>query len=148
MDVSTNGILYFGIELGDEEDVCFPWDDFVDEENDIYVDDYVAHKLGVDEPDIPYEGNEELYSKFWEEKSAAIKATGCEVDYHGSSACVMYYVTLTAKHFTAHRGYPTEIKPEDLVVTDEQKEQLKKFCEIIGVEWKEPKWMLASYWSE
>ena len=148
MGVSTNGILYFGIELGDEEDVCFPWDDFVDKDNDIYVDDYIAMKLGVTEPDVPYEGNEALFSKCWEDKRKAIKATGCEVNYHGSSACVMYYVTLTAKHLEARRGYPEAVTEEFLKVTDEQKEQLKKFCAIIGVEWKEPKWMLASYWSD
>lgn len=142
MGTSTDGILFFGIDLGEDEDDSFPWqgEDW---------EDFAADKLGVSRPEVPWEGNEDVFRKYWKEKAEAIEALECEIGTHCSDSYPCYFVAPKKKVLVAARGYPLEVTKDFLDVdvrNTEISESLKNFCELMEIPWQEPKWHLASYW--
>ncbi len=67
-----------------------------------------------------------------------------EVVNYCSGDCPMY--VLAVKHIECSRGYPQEIDPALLEVTDDDKQRLRDFLERFDIEADEPKWWLTSYW--
>jgi len=144
MGVSTDAILFFGIDLGENNE--FPW---IDEEDGADVESFIAAKLGVSRPDCEYEGNEKLFSDYWNKRREVMRNLGCDVGWHCSGSYPMCFVCLEKFNFSACRGYPQIIDPAVMqTVSAEDIQKLKDFCELIEVEWQEPKWQLASYWGE
>ena len=118
MGTSTDAILFYGIDLGED---------------------------GLDSI---YESNKDLYDAIQDcslpdEMVEKLKDNLCEIGYHCSGECPMYYIFASKER--AWRGYPQEI--ENLDVDLIWNDQLKEFCEVIGIEYQKPKWYLASYWS-
>jgi hypothetical protein len=144
MGTSTDGILFFGIDLGE----CgFLWEEWLEENETDDIDMYVAFRLGVKEPQCEYsEATKSEYNKYFGAKRAVLKESGCSIEYHCSYDYPMFYVCLSDKRKRASRGYPEAIDKEFLRVTNEDVEKLKTFCEKVGIEWQEPSWMLTSLW--
>lgn len=129
MGVSTNGILVFGIELGEElpeflEDFDDTWWDFTDSISGVADDD----------------------SERWEKRRDFRDNFPVELVSHCSYEYPMYILAVNGTEITASRGSPEVIDPASLVVSPEKIEELRKFCEEYGIEWEEPKWYLCSMW--
>ena len=139
MGVSTDGILFFGIDLDEEGSLDVPWagDDW---------EEFVAKKLGVFPPDVPFEGNENVFREYWNKKAEVLKTLGCDMRYHCSDSCACLFVAPEDKILIASRGYPKRVTGALLDVDGKHVEKLKKFCELLELPWSEPKWQLASYW--
>jgi hypothetical protein len=144
MGVTTDAILFFGIDLGEDEGE-FAW---LDSEKDLDASDYIAEKMGVPRPDCEYSGNEQLYSAYWKKKREIMEQLGCDIDYHCTSELPLYYVYLTDFIITANRGYPEKVSQVTVRYPSEENiEKLKRFCELCDIDWEQPSWHLASYWS-
>ena len=97
--------------------------------------------------------NKDRLDKFYKDKKDFLKKLQQDVELgrHCSGDYPMYYISIEEAHHQAGRGYPTELAPEDLVVSVEKRAEwdarLKAFCEMAGIEIPEKfGWFLVSYW--
>lgn len=146
MGQSTDGILTFGIDLGEYKDFMAGWD--------YEWEEFIYAISGL--PSYGEEGYVSGSIDKW------LKSAGVELVQYCSCDYPMYILAVYGTETTVvSRGYTEEIDPADLVITDEQKLRLKAFFEqYINVEhpdddenyyedppeWVEPKWLLASNW--
>jgi hypothetical protein len=146
MGVSTNAILFWGIELGEENPL--------EEDPDAGADDtdaaamYALKKEGLKEPEEEFSHEDEkilnLYKDYWDKRNKIHDAAGCEHDIHCSCDYPMHYAAVTESVTTARRGSPEEIT--SLVEGHDWREKLRDYCETLGIPWQEPKWWLVSLW--
>ena len=94
--------------------------------------------------DFDWPDDEDAFKTYWQAKDDAIKTTGCELVWHCSTSCPMWAVAVTDSVLTAIRGCPEEVTSLD--VGPGWEERLRAFCELLGIEWKRPGWLLVSYW--
>lgn len=127
MGQSTDGILVFGIDLGED------MPEFLEEHENDWWSFMDAISGLADHPDY------EKRRKFREEHGADL-VSYCSYDYP------MYILAINGTERRVKRGYITEIDPESLTVPQEKIDALKKFCEEYDIEWHEPKWLLVSMW--
>jgi len=70
----------------------------------------------------------------------------CEMFSHCHGDCPMWIAKpKSIEHKYAWRGYPVEVHSYELTVSVTDDDNLRKFCEKLGVEYTEPKWWLCSY---
>lgn len=143
MSTSTNGILVYGFLVGDEEE---PPDWLIpDEDGDREFDTFVAAKLGVSAPSVPFEGNEAAYKAYWDAKRKMLQTVAVDLVMHCSCDCPMYILGVKASKRTAYRGTPValdqSIQSEPAWATE-----LADFCKQMGIPYSEPQWWLASLW--
>lgn len=127
MGTSTNAIIAFGFQLGEEGETPPFLQSEEDEEFDF--DEIRARELGVTEK---YPTREQL------------AAHPADLVWHCSSDYPMYFLAVNGTQVEAYGGCPKSFKlPE---ISEEQIAALKAWCEKNGVEWQEPAWHLMSYW--
>lgn len=154
MGQSTDALLFWGL-CSDEEE-CH-WRNIgrdpdeagyyrPDEEDEDYFDwePIYASKMGLDEPPDSYEDHKDEYRTYREKRESLIEEAGCSIRMHCHDEFSMPLVAVSDSLTCANRGYPKEIK--SMEVGEDWEAKLKKFCEIMGIKWAEPKWWLASYW--
>jgi hypothetical protein len=142
MGTSTDGLLFWGITLDEDER---PWlSEDHEEDEDFDPEDMIARHLGLEEPGEYPLPNKEAWTEYWARKNEALKTFQVELDSHCSGEYPIYFITLKQHHYRAARGYPKEIDPAKLVVTPGEIERLKEGCRIFNIPWVEPKWFLAS----
>lgn len=124
MGVSTDGILVFGIDLGEE----LP--EFLEEFEDVWWD-FTNSISGETE----YEKRSEFRKNY-----PLDLVTYCSHEYP------MYILAINGTETNVSRGYTEEIDPDDMKVPEDKIAALKAFCEEYDIEWQEPKWLLASMW--
>jgi hypothetical protein len=152
MGVSTDGQICYGIAF--EGDFEFPWNDYDDIDEwwicgvhkfkpsfEIYDENggYINGKCPAD-ADI---------SKYYGEKHdfAQNHPMPVELVMHCSYDYPMYILAVQGSRLRNSRGYPVGFSPDNLVVSDESKAALLKFCADFGIECEgEPKWLLTSMW--
>lgn len=148
MGVSTDGILFFGIEIGDHK----PWGDDDDDWEDV-----VAKAAGIEKPADAYpdEGDHSLEAEairvkcnaWFVAKWKAVEAFwSVDVGFHCSSDDPMWYVAVKRLRWIARRGYPEKI-PSDLGnPTSTEMNDMRRLVGILGCKWEEPTWWLVSLW--
>jgi len=162
MGVSTDGQLSFGIAF--EEEYCFPWDE-EKWEGDI-GDWWVCGICGYKPPFELYNSDggyvngerppEEKLSEYYDHRSKFEANNPMPVNpvMHCSYDYPMYIIAVNGTESSNSRGYPTEVNPDSMVVTDEQIRVLVDFCtkycqpqdEYTERPNMEPKWYLTSLW--
>lgn len=154
MGVSTDGQICFGIAFENGQE--FPWDSS-EYDGDIEtwwicaVHEYQSpfeiynnnggYLGGVKPPD---ERINEYYQAERDFKSA--HSLPVELVYHCSGDCPMYILAVPRTIKKAARGYPEEIKPGEMIVTQDECGLLVEFCETHGIEAEVPRWWLTSMW--
>lgn len=139
MGMSSDGILVFGIDLGENPKFLF------DEENEEHMDiDGFIDKIS----DI----NEYNYEKSKEAKAKL----GIDMTLYCSYECPMYILAVPGTETNVSRGSVEVIDPDKMKISQEQLDKLKAFFDtyVVGpdVEYDEydykptfdPKWLLAS----
>jgi hypothetical protein len=141
MGVSTNAILVFGVELG--EDVP---ESLLGEDGSFDFEDILAADAGLFEPIC---GTENLSTPYWEAKRKAVAEAPVELVWHCSGEYPMYILGVPGTEKTANRGHPRTVTPSDFATpSDEKIEAFKKWCEDHDIVLEaEPAWLLCSYWS-
>lgn len=124
MGVSTNGILAFGIDFEEE----------VEAECITEFEDWLLEQSGGE-----YGSPEH---KMMEDECPVEVVRHCSGDYP------MHIVAVSGKVFEARRGYPEDIDPKELEITDLQVAAFKEWLTEQGIDIKdeEPKWLLCSMW--
>lgn len=140
MGVSTDGILFYGYDLGNEEE---GWKLLNVEEN--------GYLHGVDWYDLAGEYPRNDFAEAANSRLFAVKSSSqVEVDSHCSSESPMYY--LCAERIEAARGYPQEV---DFVLLERRRieegwdAKLKEALDALGItpDPSRARWLLASDWS-
>lgn len=126
MGISSDGILVFGIDLGEEQPEfmgeCDGFDDYMDSQNGLPQWGEVGHD--------------------WDATHAFRNSYPASMTLHCSYDYPMHILAVPGTETTAYRGSPKEI--EFLSVSDEKVDAFKAWCVEHGIEDPEPKWLLAS----
>ena len=154
MGVSTDGQICFGIAFEDEME--FPWD------SDEYDGDIEGWWIcAVNEYRSPFEiynsdgeylggikPSDERINEHYRAKRVFKNAHPLPVElvHHCSGDYPMYILAIPRTVKKASRGYPEEINPSEMVVTQDECNLLIEFCEIHGIEAEAPRWWLTSMW--
>lgn len=127
MGVSTNAILAFGFDLGEELPDAFTADE------DEYFDwwEWICKHLGIEDEDYAV-------------RQAAIKAFPMDMITYCSNEYPMYFIAVSGTKQTTRRGDVDEV--EFTSVSADEIQALREFCDKTGIEWQEPRWRLMSYW--
>ena len=140
MGVSTDAILCWGIHLPDEEDreddVIPPW---VDGD----MDGVLCEKMSGPKPP-PESKTDDDRKAYWKTRSDFLKGINVEVFSHCSGDYPMYIIAITESKTVASRGYPETIKSLRHGMKWDQ--QLRAVCDVLGIKWEPPKWILCSDW--
>lgn len=148
MGTSTDGILAYGFDLG--EDYGFEWDDesprpvWVDSDEYEAAENVLLAADGFTEPEPDFNDDREGWLAWSSRRDEAIKALGVEIVYHCSDECSMHI--LAAKHFRNSRGFAVEV---DFDLPENADERLAWAVEVLGLDKfkdEEPRWLLASWW--
>ena len=139
MGQSTDGILFYGVELGEPYEVKTA-------SNEDWIFDHwawsnrYAERKGI----VQQEG--ESREDFYDRKTKTIEASGCEVGTHCSGDCPMLYVSV--KEFIARQGDPDKLNAKDFVPLPDAEEKLRAFFEVMGLVFDpaDVSWYLVSYW--
>jgi hypothetical protein len=132
MGISTDAILFYGIDLGEDEYECLE-----DEWEKYYVNKIgVYHEHGDNCIQARYE--------FWNKKRDAVRKSECTIGTYCSYDDPMHYVALKKTHVQVWRGYVKVIK--DLHVPPGTDARIREFCELMGIKYEQPKWMMVSLW--
>lgn len=144
MGISTDGLLIFGFDLGEE----FPKGIYGSEEEYEDCEDHNLEDVIADKAGLKYrEDFTDEEAKVYFAKKRDLEATcPISIEYHCSYECPMYIIAIRGAKFSAHRGYPLELDQSLLTVSPEKIAAAKAWCESNGIEWQEPKWLLASLW--
>jgi len=138
MGQSTNAIMAFGIDLGEELPDSFHAHD--DEDDGFESEHFLACDFCIEIPEWTPETNTE----YWKAKWTAIAAIPIELIEHCSSEYPMYFLAVRGTKQTALRGHTVDADQRD--IEPSEIDALRAFCERHGVEWKEPKWQIFSMW--
>jgi hypothetical protein len=158
MGVSTDAYLFWGfsgddytcwanIGLSYDDPAYAPEGDEADALDD--WEEIYAERKGVLLPTMPFSKEpevEKVYHAFWDAKHRLIKECGCKIDYHCHSNYGIPFVAISDSITCACRGEPKEIIL--LEIKPEWEMKLREFCDVMGIQWQEPKWWLASYWGQ
>jgi hypothetical protein len=126
MGISSDGMLYFGFTVGDE-DSSPEWMEEYEE-----FEDFLCAKAGLP-TDSP-----------WQVKSNLVEACPASLEWYCSYEYPMYILAVRGASFRVNRGYVEEIAPADLVVNPERIQAFKTWCETNDIPYEEPKWLLCS----
>lgn len=137
MGISSDGILFFGIDLGVDEDMESPWND--GDWEDIYYEK-MREKFPGKYPEKNYIDKDKSKAFFVAKKE--LEDNGCIIGIHCSFEYSMLYVAVTESVVNAHRGYPEEVKSFE--VKPDWIQKIKDFCELMDIKYEEPKWILTS----
>lgn len=138
MGESPQGFVFWGIplpvdEYGEASDN--PWDGTPMDDREWY-----ASKLGIVKPDKPYKGGDPDYAAYWHASHEAAEASPCaiqEAGYQGFEVSVaLVKASLVQVEWSEVKPFPTEVQPE-------WEEQLRHYCDLMGIEWKQPGWHIA-----
>lgn len=121
MGVSTNAYLYYGFDFFDVEEPADDVPDWMASESR-EIDSVIRDRFGGKLPD------------------------NIRVSLHGSHDCLIWYVCIKESLKIASRGYPLVIQPSELRDMICWSLDLKEFCNKVGIPWKKPQWVLASWW--
>lgn len=162
MGVSTDGQLCYGVPF--PEGFEFPWEKYSEEKWWRKINGYKPPFMLYNEDGEYLSGvkpPEALVDQYYEHQNEWDKANPfpVEVVNYCSDDCPMYMLAVKESVKNNSRGYPEEINPAELTVTDEQKKVLLNFIENYIKEKVdeyaedysdklslEPKWYLSSYW--
>lgn len=143
MGVSTDAILAFGFDLGDDEDVSLA-ERFGADSEDFDFGDWIAAQAGAVYPEGHSGIESPEYTAYWETRQAAIEACPVEVITHCSYDYPMYFLAVRGTESRAWRGHPQAVTTGE--VAPEKVAAMREFCEKHGIEWKEPRWHIFSLW--
>ena len=126
MGVSTDAYLFYGFTIYDAEE-----------------------GIGTPPQWEPQEDGEDPNWSNWEyycdaATVARLKDLKIMIGYHCHSDYPIYFICPKETWVFASRGYPVGIKSLNVPVGAHTR--LRQACELLGIEFQQPKWIMASYW--
>lgn len=147
MDASAD--IWFGFPLKE-----LPWRDYDRDDEDDNEDDDAEERLyrllGLTDEDFPDynttdDAGRKLYSDLREKQREAVDAQTCSlsVDYAGGEEPV-YYVECKRAGVHAWWDAPTKFDPTSFGDEDAMCEEIREFCNFMGIPLQEPGWYLSA----
>ena len=133
MSQSTNGQICYGIIF--EGGFPFPWEHYSEQEWWREVNGFKQATIYDKNDPSGFKGGrrpaESVIDAYYDEMHAWDKANPMPVTLvnYCSDSCPMYIIAIVESFKNCTRGYPQEINPSDLKVTDEQRQKVIDFCE-------------------
>lgn len=150
MGQSTDGQLGFGVVF--EEGYEFPWEDDIEDwwlnecgfkpSVEIYGDTATGYANNV-------HPSQKVIDNYYDEKQAFKEAHPLpgRFENYCHHECPMWMLMVPSTFKRNSRGDATEIDPQKMTVTDEEKKALLDFCEKYDLKYENgPSWFLTSYW--
>lgn len=140
MGTNAHGLLFYGFPLGTEDEVD--------------IDYYELSEAWKDtkKPARPKCINDDYSTPEWDQWRKDLRAweasiENCEIWFSGSESYRAYYVHCDPLKKQVEWSEQMEIDPSRIAPNRLADEQIRKFCEFSGIEYKQPKWYLATfYW--
>lgn len=131
MSTSTDAILAFGFDLGEE----LP-EQLSGEEGGFDFYEWAEKRAGMSwKP-----GDKDYFKR----RDAMLAALPVSIETHCSGDCPMYFLAWNGSTQTARRGYPTNVVLP--TPSEEQINAMRRFCDENGIKWLVPAWHIFSYW--
>jgi hypothetical protein len=146
MSVSTNAIIAFGFDLGEEEDLPEQLSELL-KEHEHETDECLAADHGIELPQYAIGCD---YKEYSAGRESALVQLKINLIPHCSGDYTMYFLAARGPDKKANRGHPTALEPYDLnseKFGQEAIDAMRSFCERHSIEWQEPKWHIFSMWS-
>jgi hypothetical protein len=143
MGVSTNALIAFGFDLGEElpekmQELFIGGDGFD-------FDKVVVIDTGIFAPAEEYsDATKEVYSEHWAAVREARERFPITIEEHCSGDYPMFFLAIARTVQSARRGCPEVMRKQE--ITEQQITELRNFCVRWGIDWQEPDWYLFSYW--
>jgi hypothetical protein len=136
MGISSDGILVFGIDLGEET----PGFLYKDEDTEFdEFGEFLLHEAG--EPRWDHED----YNVYKARLQRVQEEVGVELVMHCSYDYPMYILAVPGTYRSANRGYAVPIAKDDILMNQLVGiDKLRAFCNKYGIDWVEPQWLLCS----
>src|SRR3990172_5744891 len=126
MSVSTDAILAFGFDLGDDEDESLA-ERLGADRDDFDFDEWIAEQAGAVYPNGHAGINSPEYQGYSAARKAAIEACPVEVIMHCSYDCPMHFLALRGTEQRAWRGHTVVVKTTTAPDSD-RIASMRKFC--------------------
>jgi len=126
MGVSSDGILYFGFAVGDDETAPEWMRGYSD------FDDFICAKARLPE------------GATYQERKPVIDGCPAELQLYCSYDYPMHILGVRDAEHRVSRGYLKQISAAELAVDEAKVTAMKTWCETNGIEWQEPAWLLCS----
>lgn len=143
MGVSTDAIIAFGFDLGEELPESL---EQLLSDADGEIDEALATDMGLTLPDYNVVG----YEEFSAARDAAVAKVKFELIQHCSADFTMYFLAVRGSSKRAKRGYPVALDADslktDLFPCNGSIDAMNVFCQRHGIEWKDPQWHIFSMW--
>lgn len=118
------------------------------------IEESYAEKKGILPPSKPYSRQEngdpdQEWSAYWSKKRNIYAASGVDIDIGGCSADDGdndKILIVRASKINAYWEKAESFDPNSLKVQDGWVKMLVEFCETMGIEYQEPKWLLFAYY--
>jgi hypothetical protein len=136
MGISSDGILVYGIDFGEE----MPNPEWEEHDEEFDLDDLIAEEAGL--PVWRENMTNQESTEYWAKKRELVAACPVEMVYYCSYDYSMHILAIRGTRLKASRGYAEEVPTFE--VDAEKKDAFKQWCESHGVEYSEPKWLLCS----
>jgi hypothetical protein len=137
MGVSTNALMAFGFDLGEERPESFTDSD----EGYFEADEFLLRDFDAGIPEwTPGVGPD-----YWDNKSAALAKIPVDIIEHCSGEYPMYFLAVRGTECEARRGYPSVAEQREIAAAEI--DAMRAFCEKHGIEWQEPRWYIFSMWN-
>lgn len=136
MGMSTDAILVFGFDVGEESDDLYP---------EILKDYEAFEELILTESGLK-KWDRNCPDDYITYQQKINQSCPIEIVFHCSSEDIMAIVAIQGTSITANRGYPEIINPEMFNIDPQKIKNAKEWCEKHNIKWQEPHWLLASYW--
>lgn len=142
---STDGILFYGIDFGEDG---LDLDEYFDKQNEDHdFEEHYARKVaGIHLPDEPWSAESPAWEKDRKARQKAETACPCKVASYCSGDYPIYFASVKDGFYRVNRGDAIEI-PDGLTARPEWKDQLRTYCEQMALPYSEPKWWLVSNWN-
>lgn len=129
MGVSSDGMLYFGFQVGGEDEAP----EWLENTEDRDFDTFLIERAGMSYGGTPYDERKKVI-----DSCPADLGLFCSYDYP------MYVLMVRGAKHRVSRGHLKEIGAAELAVDQAKIDAFKEWCETNGIEWQEPKWLLCS----
>lgn len=137
MGVSTDALMAFGFDLGEELPESFIYD----EEEGFEADEFLLRDYGTGFPEWQPDGP----SDYWKKREEALSKIPVDIITHCSGEYPMYFLAIRGTEHQARRGYPSEAVQREIMSTEI--DAMRAFCEKHAIEWQEPRWHIFSMWN-
>jgi hypothetical protein len=139
MGVSSDGIIVYGFDIGEELSSLGIFKENTDEDmNEDSFDEFILKEAGFSD------WTELSPKNYWEQKKKILETCPIELITHCSYDYPMYIVAIRGTFSRAWRGDPKELSQDFFNVPEEKIIKAKEWCEKHEISWQTPRWLLAS----